>query len=316
MDPSSFDVLTTAVLLLDGNHCIRHANTAAEEYFGLSRRQLEGLHADDLVKCAQSVLKVPLQGLSWAWLYEIPMRQTRFDDREQARVGQDAQRESLRNLAHEIKNPLGGLRAAAQLLEADLVDSRLRDYTQIIITETDRLVGLVDRLIKPQSKKLKVQRFNIHEVCEHVYTLLHAEFGQKVMIVRDYDASVPDITADFSCVLQVLLNLGRNAGQALTEGPVTIKPRLVLRTRVGHQLVLAHQQVRMGLIITVQDNGPGVPEALRDKVFHPLLTGRANGTGLGLSLAQELVQQQGGIIEFESEPGHTEFCVMLPLESR
>lgn len=314
MDPSSYDMLTTAVLLLDGNHCIRHANTAAEERFGLSRRQMEGLAADELVSTAHSVIKMPLQGLPWAWLYEIPVRQAKLDDRQHARTGQDAQRESLRNLAHEIKNPLSGLRAAAQLLEAELSDPELRDYTQVIVAEADRLVKLVDRLVIPQSQGLEIRRFNVHEVCERVYTLLQAEFGHRIRIVRDYDASAPEIKADFSRVLQALLNIGRNAGQALTENSIADEARLVLRTRVGHQLVLPHQQVRMGLIISVQDNGPGVPEALRDKVFHPLLTGRATGTGLGLSLAQEFVQQHGGVIEFDSEPGHTEFRIMLPLE--
>lgn len=314
MDPSSYDLLTTAVLLLDEDRCIQHANTAAEERFGLSRRQMEGLDADGLVSTAHSVIKVPLQGVPWAWLYEIPVRQTKLDDRQHARAGQDAQRESLRNLAHEIKNPLSGLRAAAQLLEADLQDPGLRDYTQIIVAEADRLVDLVDRLVKPQSEGLVIRCFNIHEVCERVYTLLQAEFGQELLIVRDYDASAPEIKADFSRVLQALLNIGRNAGQALIENSMIDEPRLILRTRVGHQLVLPHRQVRMGLIVSVQDNGPGVPEVLRDKVFHPLLTGRAMGTGLGLSLAQELVQQHGGIIEFDSEPGCTEFRMMLPLE--
>lgn len=314
MDPSSYDVLTTAVLLLDGDHCIRHVNTAAEEHFGLSRRQMEGLAADELVSTAHSVTKVPLHGAPWAWLYEIPVRQAMLDDREHARVGRDAQRESLRNLAHEIKNPLSGLRAAAQLLEIELTDPGLRDYTQVIVAEADRLVELVNRLITPQSQGLEIRRFNLHEVCERVYTLLQAEFGQRILIVRDYDASAPEIKADFSRVLQALLNVGRNAGQALTESAAADEPRLVLRTRVGHQLVLPHQQVRMGLIIAVQDNGPGVPENLRDKVFHPLLTGRAGGTGLGLSLAQEFVQQHGGVIEFDSEPGRTEFRLMLPLE--
>lgn len=314
MDPSGYDLLMTAVLLLDEDRSIQYANTAAEEYFGLSRRQIEGLDADHLVSAAHRVIKIPLRGVPWAWLYEIPVRQVKLDDRQYALVGQDAQRESLRNLAHEIKNPLSGLRAAAQLLEADLLDPGLRDYTQIIVAEADRLVDLVDRLIKPQSESLEIARFNIHEVYERVYTLLQAEFGQKLQIIRDYDASVPEIQADFSRVLQALLNIGRNAGQALTEGLMRNEPKLILRTRVGHQLVLPHQQVRMGLILSVQDNGPGVPEVLRDKVFHPLLTGRARGTGLGLSLAQELIQQHGGIIEFDSEPGCTEFRIMLPLE--
>ncbi len=314
MDPAGYDLLNTAVLLLDGDLRIRHANTAAEEYFGLSRRQLEGMAADRLIDGVPSVVKVPLSGAPWAWLYEIPVRATRLDERQHAHADQAAQRESLRNLAHEIRNPLSGLRAAAQLLEAELEDPGLRDYTGVIIAEADRLVDLVDRLVSTQRRGLEIRHFNIHEVCERVFTLLSAEYGRQIEIVRDYDASAPELRADFSQVLQALLNVGRNAAQALTEHPQTASPRLILRTRVGHQLVLPRRQVRMGLVLSVIDNGPGVPEALRDKIFHPLLTGRAQGSGLGLSLAQAFLQQHGGLVEFDSRPGHTEFRLILPME--
>lgn len=314
MDPSGYDLLKTAVLLLDGDLHICHANTAAEEYFGLSRRQLQGMPADRLIDGAQSVVKVPLSGGPWAWLYEIPIRATWLDERQHAHADQAAQRESLRNLAHEIRNPLSGLRAAAQLLEAELEAPGLRDYTGVIIAEADRLVSLVDRLVSSQRQGLEIRRFNIHEVCERVYTLLSAEYGRQIEIVRDYDASAPELQADFSQVLQALLNVARNAAQALTEHPQTESPRLTLRSRVGHQLVLPRRQVRMGLVLSVIDNGPGVPEALRDKIFHPLLTGRAQGTGLGLSLAQAFMQQHGGLVEFDSRPGHTEFRLILPME--
>lgn len=314
MDPAGYDLLNTAVLLLDGDLRIRHANTAAEEYFGLSRRQLEGMAADRLIDGVPSVVKVPLSGAPWAWLYEISVRAVRLDERQHAHADQAAQRESLRNLAHEIRNPLSGLRAAAQLLEAELEDPGLRDYTGVIIAEADRLVDLVDRLVSTQRRGLEIRRFNIHEVCERVFTLLSAEYGRQIEIVRDYDASAPELQADFSQVLQALLNVGRNAAQALTEHPQTASPRLILRTRVGHQLVLPRRQVRMGLVLSVIDNGPGVPEALRDKIFHPLLTGRAQGSGLGLSLAQAFLQQHGGLVEFDSRPGHTEFRLILPME--
>ncbi|MER1968193.1 nitrogen regulation protein NR(II) [Castellaniella sp. GW247-6E4] len=314
MDPSGYDLLKTAVLLLDGGLRIRHANTAAEEHFGLSRRQLEGMEAARLIDGAQSVVKVPLRGAPWAWLYEIPVRTAVLDDRQHIHADQAAQRESLRNLAHEIRNPLSGLRAAAQLLEGELDDPGLKDYTGVIIAEADRLVDLVERLVSSQRQGLEVRCFNIHEVCERVYTLLAAEHGRRIEIVRDYDASAPEVRADFSRVLQALLNVARNAGQALAEQPQNPAPRLVLRTRVGHQLVLPRRQVRMGLVLSVVDNGPGVPEALRDKIFHPLLTGRAQGTGLGLSLAQEFMQQHGGLVEFDSRPGHTEFRLILPME--
>ncbi|MDN5843839.1 MAG: ATP-binding protein [Alcaligenaceae bacterium] len=314
MDLSGYDLLTTAVLLLDGDYRVRWANTAAEEHFGLSRKQMDGLDAQALTHEAPSLIKVPLRGLPWAWLYELPMRQTRLDDRQHARTEREAQRESLRNLAHEVRNPLSGLRAAAQLLETELPDPAQRDYTQVIIAEADRLVELVDRLVSPQRHGLDLREFNVHEICERVYTLLQAEFGRQVLIQRDYDASAPELKADFSRILQALLNVGRNAGQALTENPDIPAPKLVLRTRVAHQLVLSSRQVRLGLVVSVLDNGLGVPESLRDRIFHPLLTGRARGTGLGLSLAQEYVQQHGGIIEFDSVPGRTEFRLMLPLE--
>uniref|UniRef100_UPI003342A8DD nitrogen regulation protein NR(II) n=1 Tax=Castellaniella defragrans TaxID=75697 RepID=UPI003342A8DD len=314
MDPSGYDLLKTAVLLLDGDLLIRHANTAAEEYFGLSRRQLEGTAADQIINGAQSVIKVPLRGAPWDWLYEIPVRAVLLDNRQQVHADQSAQRESLRNLAHEIRNPLSGLRAAAQLLEGELEDPGLRDYTSVIIAEADRLVDLVERLVSSQRQGLEIRCFNIHEICERVHTLLSAEYGRRIEIMRDYDASAPEVRADFARVLQALLNVARNAGQALTESPETLAPRLILRTRVGHQLVLPRRQVRMGLVLSVLDNGPGVPDGLRDKIFHPLLTGRAQGTGLGLSLAQEFMLQHGGLVEFNSKPGDTEFRLILPME--
>ena len=226
----------------------------------------------------------------------------------------DVQRESLRNLAHEVKNPLGGIRGAAQLLEAELDDGSLREYTRVIMSEADRLSGLVDRLIAPQRQALEAARFNIHEICERVYTLLQAEYGPRLEIVRDYDASAPDLMGDRERLLQALLNIARNAAQALTEDASVKAPQLTLRTRIGRGLILARRSVRMGIVVSVIDNGPGVPEALHDKIFHPLVTGRASGTGLGLSLAQEFVQQHGGVVEFDSTAGHTEFRMILPLE--
>jgi len=225
------------------------------------------------------------------------------------------QRESLRNLAHEVKNPLGGIRGAAQLLEAELGQGDLREYTSVIVSEADRLRALIDRLIAPQGDSLKMLRFNVHEICERVYTLVRAEFSPVIEVRRDYDASVPDLTGDRERLVQALLNVARNGAQALLEHGSASAPMLTLRTRIGRQLVLASRPVRMGVVISVIDNGPGIPEALRDKVFHPLVTGRASGTGLGLSLAQEFVQQHGGVIEFDSCAGCTEFRLILPLES-
>lgn len=342
----SYDLLATAVLLLDEQGGIQYANSSAEELFGLSRRQLCGMpvqslfpdHALDArfgpaLQGHYGVLRqdstvrspggnmsvglalVPLESQPWAALLEVRsldqhdlLERTLQLDRE-LRV----QRESLRNLAHEVKNPLGGIRGAAQLLETELDDASLQEYTRVIVAEADRLVSLIDRLIAPQGESLERQHFNVHEVCERVYTLVSAEYGQKIQFIRDYDASVPDVQGDLQRLVQALLNVTRNAAQALTESG-TVSPRLVLRTRIGRQLMLATRPVRMGVVISVIDNGPGVPTELQEKIFHPLVTGRASGTGLGLSLAQEFMQQHGGVIEFDSQPGHTEFRLILPLE--
>jgi len=350
MDVSCYDLLASAVLLLDSDGMVQYANAGAEELFGLSRRQLTGvagqalfipdpmleprfqdavrgkygvLHQDVAIRKLgashpASLTLVPLEGQPWAALLEIRGRdhQGQLDRTQQLGKELAVQRESLRNLAHEVKNPLGGIRGAAQLLESELEAGPLREYTQVIIAEADRLSALIDRLIAPHQHALARKRFNIHEICERVHTLLKAEFGTRIDFVRDYDASVPELLGDPERLVQALLNIARNAAQALIEGGAAgdAAPRIVLRTRIGRQLVLAMRPVRMGVVVSVIDNGPGVPQDLRDKIFHPLVTGRASGTGLGLSLAQEFAQQHGGVVEFDSVPGNTEFRLVLPLE--
>jgi two-component system nitrogen regulation sensor histidine kinase GlnL len=314
MDTSGFDLLQTAVLLLDDAFCIQHANAAAEERLGASLKQLVGRSAVPLLADIPSALKTPLHSLPWAWLLEIPVHQAgRLDDLQQASSDQAAQRETLRNLAHEVRNPLAGLRAAAQLLEMELPREDLREYTRVIVAESDRLAHLVDRLASPGPAAMTLQTFNVHEVCERVLALVGMEFGQDLILVRDYDASVPDVRLDRDGLLQALLNVARNGAQALMEAGLQRSPTLTLRTRILHQPVLMRGQPRMGLLIAVADNGPGVPPGLRDKLFHPLVTGRPTGTGLGLSLAQESLQHMGGLLEFDSRPGHTEFRLLLPL---
>jgi two-component system nitrogen regulation sensor histidine kinase GlnL len=349
MDVASFDLLSIAVLLLDDKGDVKHANTAAEELFSASRRQLMGQPAASLLAGDQALLErlpdaiagkfgilrqdlviervgdhvavslaiVPLQEQQWAALLELRMLEQHLllDRHQQLSKELAAQRESLRNLAHEVKNPLGGIRGAAQLLEAELGDNGLHEYTQVIIDEADRLASLVDRLIAPQGHSLQATRFNIHEICERVHTLVRAEFP-RIQFVRDYDASAPELDGDQARLLQALLNIVRNAAQALSETPSSREGQVMLRTRVGRQLLLAAGQARLGIIVSVIDNGPGVPIELRDKIFHPLVTGRPAGTGLGLSLAQEFVQQHGGLIEFDSHAGLTEFRMVLPLEQQ
>ncbi|NYT85957.1 nitrogen regulation protein NR(II) [Pollutimonas harenae] len=348
MDVASYDLLSTAVLLLNGDGCIEHANTAAEELFSVSRRQLLGqpvhklfgsdealaerlpdaiagrfgILRQDLVvdrrgeRVAVSLAVVPLDKQAWSALVEVRLVEHHILIQRHQQLSKEltAQRESLRNLAHEVKNPLGGIRGAAQLLEAELGDDALDEYTQVIIAEADRLAGLVDRLIAPQGETLQESTFNIHEICERVHTLVKAEFP-KIGFTRDYDASVPDVKGDFARLLQAMLNITRNAAQVLNETQSTEGPCITLRTRIGRQLLLAAHQAKLAIVVSVLDNGPGVPIGLRDKLFHPLVTGRASGTGLGLSLAQEFVQQHGGIVEFDSIEGQTEFRLILPLES-
>lgn len=344
-----YDLLATAILVLDEAGEVLHANVAAQELFGLSQRQLAGLDGLALFT-AEAALETrfggalrgrygvlslatmaraqagelpvgltvtPVEHPGWAAVLEIRSleHQGAPDRTQQLSKELQVQRESLRNLAHEIKNPLGGIRGAAQLLEAELGQGPLREYTGVIAGEVDRLRALVDRLIAPQGDSLKLLRFNVHEICERVHTLVRAEFSPAIQVWRDYDASVPELVGDRERLLQALLNVARNGAQALIEDGGLAAPTLTLRTRIGRQLVLASRPVRMGVIISVIDNGPGVPEALREKVFHPLVTGRAHGTGLGLSLAQEFVQQHGGVIEFDSCAGRTEFRLILPLES-
>lgn len=316
MDSSGFELLQTAVLLLDESERIVQVNSAAEELLGVSRRLLIGQPMGAYLGGLTSALKTPLSGQPWAWLVEIPVHPaSRFEGQQQALTGQAAQRETLRNLAHEIRNPLSGLRVAAQLLDMELPRGDLRDYTQVIIEEADRLANLVTRLVSPQRQTIQPQSFNIHEVCERALALIELEFGQRLTLVRDYDTSVPDILADRDRLLQALLNVVRNGAQALTEAPDLAAPVLQLRTRIVHQPALLRTPHRMGLMITVADNGPGVPADLQDKLFHPLVTGRAQGTGLGLNLAQSCLQLHGGVLEFESRPGHTEFHLLLPLET-
>jgi two-component system nitrogen regulation sensor histidine kinase GlnL len=241
-------------------------------------------------------------------------QQLRMEREERLMDQQIATRELIRNLAHEIKNPLGGLRGSAQLLERELERSELMEYTQVIIKEADRLQALLDRLLTPQRPWLPA-KLNIHEVFERVRMLVLAEFGQKVAILCNYDPSVPDLDGDREQLIQALLNIARNAAQALTSG--TNRPwrkgTIIFRSRVARQVTVLRQRYRLALELQVIDDGPGVPEEIRDRIFSPLVSGREGGTGLGLSLAQTLIGNHHGIIECASRPGRTVFTILLPL---
>ncbi len=345
---SAFDLLATAVLLLDRQGHVVHANAAAENLLELSRSRLIGssvarlfAEGDELATSVvealgeqfadkrQSVLRprpgqpdlelsatvVSLVGQPWPVLVELREIEQQLKVEREARFGDQARanRELVRSLAHEIKNPLGGLRGAAQLLEGELPDPSLREYTQVIIQEADRLQNLVDRLLEPHRAPRLPELLNIHEVCERVRSLVLAEYPQGLAIVRDYDISAPELLGDKAQLIQVVLNIVHNAAQVLRPAIARAEARIVLKTRVVRQVTLHGRRHKLALDLHVIDNGPGIPEELRDRIFYPLVSGRDGGTGLGLTLAQTFVEQHEGLIECESRPGMTDFRILLPI---
>jgi two-component system, NtrC family, nitrogen regulation sensor histidine kinase GlnL len=251
-------------------------------------------------------------------------QQIRLDREERTHGLAQANKELVRNLAHEIKNPLGGIRGAAQLLAMEVTSKELTEYTQVIIHEADRLQALVDRLLAPHRRPQVVADVNIHEVCERVRSLILAEFPRGLDVVRDYDTSIPEFRGDREQLIQAVLNIAHNATQALRGGPADSAgpytgriargdARLTLRTRVARQATFGRQRFRLALELHIEDNGPGVPEDIRERIFHPLVSGREGGSGLGLTLAQTFVQQHQGTIECDSVPGRTVFKILIPL---
>ena len=228
-----------------------------------------------------------------------------------------ANRELIRNLAHEIKNPLGGIRGAAQLLDRELERPSLHEYTQVIMKEADRLQSLMDRLLTPHRLPRPAQ-VNLHEVLERVRSVILAEYPG-IKIRRDYDTSLPSLTGDKEQLIQTVLNIVRNAAQALTGKGSSLpagKAEIVLRTRIARQVTLARRRFRHALALEICDNGPGIAEDIRERVFYPLVSGRDDGSGLGLTLAQNFISQHHGTITFESEPGNTCFTILLPVNDK
>ncbi|HLL17144.1 MAG TPA: ATP-binding protein [Rubrivivax sp.] len=266
-------------------------------------------------------------------------QQTRLDREERAHGLVQANKELVRNLAHEIKNPLGGIRGAAQLLAMEVgrlpgspEDDRspgvpegaggqgafspreLTEFTRIIIEEADRLQALVDRLLAPHRRPHVVVDVNIHEVCERVRSLVLAEFPRGLDVARDYDTSIPEFRGDREQLIQAVLNIAHNATQALVERIGNVgDARILLRTRIARQATFGRQRFRLALELHIEDNGPGVPPDILDRIFHPLVSGRVGGSGLGLTLAQTFVQQHQGTIECDSVPGRTVFKIFIPL---
>ena len=338
---SGLDLLSSAVVLVDAKLIIRHINPAAENLFAVSSRQLLGHPLQRLVGetaelsgALDNALKnnwsytghnilielardiqlhvdctvTPVETSNARLLLEVrPIdQQLKAAREEQLAQQQQANRELVRNLAHEIKNPLGGIRGSAQLLERELASEQLKEYTQVIIQEADRLQDLMQRLLSSH-RVMQPALASIHEILERVRRLIHAEYHD-VSVRRDYDTSLPDITGDREQLLQAILNISRNAAQAM-QG----KGEIIFRTRAARQVTLAKKHYQLALELQVIDNGPGIPENIRDKIFYPLVSGRENGSGLGLTIAQSFIQQHGGTIEVASRPGRTCFSLMLPL---
>jgi len=236
-------------------------------------------------------------------------RHLRITKEEQLLAQQNTSRMLVRGLAHEIKNPLGGLRGAAQLLDLELHDPELKEYTQIIIAESDRLQDLMDKMLGP-NKPAHKSLLNIHEVLERVRQLVAAQANKTIVLRTDYDPSIPELYADKNQLIQALLNIVRNAVQAIqNEGEIIIK------TRIRRHMTIGRKRYKLTIKIDITDSGPGIKPELMGQIFYPMITGRAEGTGLGLSIAQSLINQHNGLIECESEPGHTVFSIYLPLEN-
>lgn len=344
MRQEGLDLLSTAVIVLDRERVVIHANPAAEDLFHVSRLTMIGHGLDELLAEAEPVsaviaaaaasaarftqhdvaigllagpahrVRTTLTVTPWetdagaGFLLElVPLRQQLKIAREERLLDQtQVNRELIRNLAHEIKNPLGALRGAAQLLDRELERPALHEYTQVIMAEADRLQLLMDRLLTPH-RPAQPAALNVHEVAERVRSLILAEFPG-VRVIRDYDTSLPALTADREQLIQAVLNVARNGAQALKgQGTITFK------TRVARRVTLARRIFRLAILLQVIDDGPGIAEELRERVFFPLVSGREGGTGLGLTLAQTFVTQHQGIIEVDSQPGQTCFSILLPL---
>jgi two-component system, NtrC family, nitrogen regulation sensor histidine kinase GlnL len=281
----------------------RHLSSSSELPVHIIASRLEGV----------TVADVPTQPeLLLLEIIEIE-QQTRLDREERAHGLAQANKELVRNLAHEIKNPLGGIRGAAQLLAMELASRELTEYTEIIIHEADRLQALVDRLLGPHRRPQVMADVNIHEICERVRSLILAEYPRGLQVERDYDTSIPEFRGDREQLIQAVLNIAHNATQALVPQIARGTGQIVLRTRVARQATFSRQRYRLALELHIQDNGPGVPEVIRDRIFHPLVSGSDNGSGLGLTLAQTFVQQHQGTIECDSVPGRTVFKILIPL---
>ncbi|HEX5357666.1 MAG TPA: nitrogen regulation protein NR(II) [Aquabacterium sp.] len=311
MRESIYDWFVDPALLKEIVTAVAHNEFATSRLQAELKRHLHVLAGDPL-PVQVIVTKMDLTAHVLIELVEIE-QQTKQEREERALDQAQANKELIRNLAHEIKNPLGGIRGAAQLLQMELENKSLTEYTQVIIHEADRLQALVDRLLAPHRRPHLVGDVNVHEVCERVRSLILAEFPKGLKVWRDYDTSLPEFRGDREQLIQAVLNIAHNAAQALSDRIAAGDAMLTLRTRVMRRVTINRHLHRLALVLHIEDNGPGIPEAIRDRIFYPLVSGREGGSGLGLTLAQTFVQQHQGTIECESEPGRTVFKILIPL---
>lgn len=341
-----FDNLNTGVIIVDDNLLIETLNPAAENILSISRNRarqqslLQLFGDDEEMRCILN--RVLASGVNYASELQLPptmehaeeriiecrvspflrpgkrdallvemsdiTRRTRINRENTLLMQHGAGRQMIRQLAHEIKNPLGGLRGAAQLLERQLESKEQKEYTDVIISEADRLASLVDTLLGPGGPPCK-ESLNVHELLEYVIRLVEPELSASLRVARDYDPGLPEIELDRDQMVQAFLNIIKNAVRVLNgQGLITLRTRAVMNFTIGNE---RHPVVAC---IEFEDDGPGIEADLQDRIFYPLVTGHADGTGLGLPVAQELISRHDGLIEFSSRPGKTVFQVMIPLQ--
>jgi two-component system nitrogen regulation sensor histidine kinase GlnL len=346
------DHLSTAVVQLNDKLEIEYLNPAAEMLLAVSRRRIYGhglsaafRESADSIEALQSAIEsghpftkreaeiectsnrkifcdytvTPIMGTSnntESLIIELYPRDRmkRISQEDEIIANHETSKELVRGLAHEIKNPLGGIRGAAQLISRAFTDEALNDYTQVIIEESDRLRDLVDRLLGPRQLP-KIKPLNIHKVLERVRQLIFVETDNQIQLIRDYDPSIPDLIGDESQLIQALLNITRNAMQALMEDEDNHHKSIQMVTRTLRQFTIGSKRHRLVCKISIIDNGPGIPEAILKTLFYPMVSGRADGTGLGLSIAQSVIHQHHGIVECNSYPKKTEFNILIPIET-